>query len=99
MYWYNDTSNSYSGGFPFDSTNGGSSYSPIAGGDDQTFKIASGSANFIYTYNSVNSTTYTTYPAGQSITIDGGVAGKLTFVPSSTQPSSTTESDSVMVLQ
>lgn len=39
-----------------------------------------------YFYNGVASAAYSTYPAGQAITIDGGAAGYLKFTPLSTAP-------------
>lgn len=63
---------------------GGTTYSP--GGYDFTFSAEMFEVAHVYTYNTIPSTSYSAYPAGTPITINGGVAGKISFTPDSTAP-------------
>jgi hypothetical protein len=99
--WYMNTSHAYAGGATSVTTNSGISF--IAMGEDTCFKVfVTGEAEvdtFSFSYNGISSATFDTYPAGQSIEIDGGRAGKLTFVPGNTAPASATETDIVTVIE
>lgn len=89
--WYvNTTGNPYAGGTAHVANSGtGFNFSQLPSGDMAfvTTIDYQHSPAYQYRYNGVSSVLYSTYPSGQEISIDGGVAGILKFKPSAVAPS------------
>jgi hypothetical protein len=99
--WYVSSTHAYLDGHASVTTNGGASFVPLE--EDTCFIAQIGGRNevdhFTFNYNGVSSASFSSYPAGQAVIIDGGRAGILTFVPGSVAPMSNAASDEVVITE
>ena len=96
--WFSDDVDThYPDGNSYSKTSGATTYT--LNNYDFTFAVEMFEIAHVYSYNSIESTTYSSYPAGTSITINGGVAGKISFTPDTAAPADPTAMDVIAAIK
>lgn len=96
LVWYmDDRGNTYANGQGYVSSNSGASWGLST--YDYAFSVSVNVATWTYAYNSAQQS-FSSFPANQTVNIDGGVAGVLSFTVDASAPSSSPQTDAVSVV-